>query len=553
MKEESDYPIHEQHYEIKEIMSTGYDDGKKIFPKKEEFDFLEMNDEPITKKSRQVDANNPEEGNINEMKEKEGMSESQKLLPKRKEKSLYTKIQEKIVGTVLSEETIDALRQVFQIYQTFTKELQGYSILSILMACKIIALYDEGNERITTGEIFEDLDEIKVIQHWWKYTSASFGWQFNLGYKYEKKLSGLISGFVSDTNKINKKIVMESVGINEEDILITKWNSELLTPGYYLAVDHNKKCIVVVIRGSFELKDAIPDLIGKKVEFLGGGVHEGFLIATKKVKEILEIKFRELREKHPEYKVICTGHSLGGACAAIYTMMLLDEYKNKIDVHAYAFGCPSLVTLDLALKYKPYITSIIYNYDMVPRTSYGSLEDLKFKVVNILEHTGFFGRTFQILNGMEFFDEESKKKYEKILKTPSQPNFNRSTKPRHSLRLWPPGFIINMHKDSDDKIHFEKSHPSLFSNMIISNRMVADHIPDKYEEAIINAEKSILEDLEALKIKKKRREMLENKLNNNFYNIKVDNEDNISTNIFLDNKIGSMRDIIVRSDDENLK
>ena len=114
------------------------------------------------------------------------------------------------------------------------------------------------------------------------------------------------------------------------------------------------------------------------------------------MKEIINEKLYELREIYPNYKIILTGHSLGAACAALYAMMLLEENNYKIDLHAYCFGCPSLVTLDLALKFKKYITTVVHNFDIVPRLSYGSLEDLKLKIVNVLDQSGgFFGTTFQ--------------------------------------------------------------------------------------------------------------------------------------------------------------
>ena len=81
-------------------------------------------------------------------------------------------------------------------------------------------------------------------------------------------MSGLVAGIMKNTDKINREILIETCGISNEDIFIVNWFSELLTPGYFLVVDHKKSSIVITIRGSFELKDAIPDLIAHKVEFL---------------------------------------------------------------------------------------------------------------------------------------------------------------------------------------------------------------------------------------------------------------------------------------------
>jgi hypothetical protein len=249
--------ISEENYEKDEQEEA--DNDKKQFKIKKrldiEFDFAQLNDEPI---SRLED---------DEMMKEELTNETDSLLGERK-KTIWENMQDKILSAFMSEDTRRALTEVVQLYQTYAKDLQGYSLLSILMACKLISQYDESNKRVTTGELFEDIDTIKEANHYWKFTSASFGWQFAFGYKYEKKLSGLISGFVSKTSVINASIVCDYCGIKPEDILLACWESQLLTPGYFLALDHSKFSIVVCIRGSFQIKDAIPDLIAHKVEFM---------------------------------------------------------------------------------------------------------------------------------------------------------------------------------------------------------------------------------------------------------------------------------------------
>ena len=148
------------------------------------FDFQELSDEPITKKEL---IEEKIEENLLLEEENESETVIQTLIEKEAKKSLWMRMREKVVGSVLGEDTMEALKQIFQIYQTFTKELQGYNLLTILMACKIISVHDESNKRITTGEIFDDLDEMREINHWWKYTSSSFGWQFNLGKEKSKQ------------------------------------------------------------------------------------------------------------------------------------------------------------------------------------------------------------------------------------------------------------------------------------------------------------------------------------------------------------------------------
>jgi hypothetical protein len=46
-------------------------------------------------------------------------------------------------------------------------------------------------------------------------------------------------------------------------------------------------------------------------------------------------------------------------------------------LHCYAFAPPCVLSLDLAVKCSSLVTSFVVNEDVVPRLSYGSVEDLK--------------------------------------------------------------------------------------------------------------------------------------------------------------------------------
>ena len=67
-----------------------------------------------------------------------------------------------------------------------------------------------------------------------------------------------------------------------------------------------------------------------------------------------------------DYKFIITGHSLGAGVAAILALLYWKEFHN---LHCYAFSPPgSLFTLPLVEYSKPFITTIVYGNDIVPRS-----------------------------------------------------------------------------------------------------------------------------------------------------------------------------------------
>jgi hypothetical protein len=50
-------------------------------------------------------------------------------------------------------------------------------------------------------------------------------------------------------------------------------------------LDHSSKAIVVAIRGTFNAKDALTDLVARYEPYKGGKVHQGMLNAAKAIEE----------------------------------------------------------------------------------------------------------------------------------------------------------------------------------------------------------------------------------------------------------------------------
>lgn len=60
--------------------------------------------------------------------------------------------------------------------------------------------------------------------------------------------------------RTNEAFLIEQTGIKAEDILRADFSSSLKHPGFVLCVDHKLKSVMLVIRGSSALSDAITDL-----------------------------------------------------------------------------------------------------------------------------------------------------------------------------------------------------------------------------------------------------------------------------------------------------
>lgn len=65
--------------------------------------------------------------------------------------------------------------------------------------------------------------------------------------------------------------------------------------------------------------------------------------------------------------------------------MVYLEYD--LPLHCFAFACPPVLSLDLAHKVKDFITTVVLNDDIICRMSWGSLEDLKKIILNLMSQT----------------------------------------------------------------------------------------------------------------------------------------------------------------------
>ncbi len=132
----------------------------------------------------------------------------------------------------------------------------------------------------------------------------------------------------------------------------------------FLARRESDKMAVLAFRGTqCELKevyDIIHDLWATLTEAsAGGAVHSGFLNAFNAVKD--DVK-KEIEKLH-DHSLYITGHSLGGALAAL----AVREFENNGFLAAgYSFGAPQVGTKDLDIDARTPVYRIVNMGDIVP-------------------------------------------------------------------------------------------------------------------------------------------------------------------------------------------
>ncbi|KAL7679724.1 putative fungal lipase-like domain, alpha/Beta hydrolase [Plasmopara halstedii] len=137
---------------------------------------------------------------------------------------------------------------------------------------------------------------------------------------------------------------MEGVTVVED----TKDNFQGLV-GYSKLYD----AVVIAFRGSMDITNWIDNLTFHKLrayaEFPSVLVHEGFYWAYRSVAPQVLDALHRLQMEHTHASVMVTGHSLGGAVAAVCAFEL--EYLEKIPVNVlYTFGKPRVGNINFSAR-----------------------------------------------------------------------------------------------------------------------------------------------------------------------------------------------------------
>ncbi|KAJ7879387.1 Alpha/Beta hydrolase protein, partial [Mycena leptocephala] len=153
----------------------------------------------------------------------------------------------------------------------------------------------------------------------------------------------------------------------------------------FVARDDKRGEIAVSFRGTFNLKDAVTDARAWLTPFDLPGiakdpkirVHKGFLLPYKDVSDDVRTIVKNELKSFPTYRIVVTGHSLGGAIASIAALSLKTEFPHTT-LQLDTFGQPRVGTKNFARHVEntigvENIFRAVHNLDgvpMVPRIAY---------------------------------------------------------------------------------------------------------------------------------------------------------------------------------------
>jgi predicted lipase len=98
-----------------------------------------------------------------------------------------------------------------------------------------------------------------------------------------------------------------------------------------------QSAIYIVLRGSVSFQNWVDDFDALQVPFNNTDctlcyVHQGFNYAWNQVAASVLSDVLELRKKFPDYSIIVTGHSLGGALASLCAITLQEHFNKEASV-----------------------------------------------------------------------------------------------------------------------------------------------------------------------------------------------------------------------------
>ncbi|KAA8491850.1 Sn1-specific diacylglycerol lipase alpha [Porphyridium purpureum] len=162
-----------------------------------------------------------------------------------------------------------------------------------------------------------------------------------------------------------------------------------LMPAHFVVVEVSARRCVMSIRGSKEWRDFCADLTFATAPLLGGQVHKGFLKAALALQQHWEDRLVHILSAQGQAdELVITGHSLGGAVAMLLAILLRTKARNadiftRARTTCVAIAPAPCVSENLIDCFKPFTTTLVLGYDVVPRLSATSLERVLHELAQV--------------------------------------------------------------------------------------------------------------------------------------------------------------------------
>uniref|UniRef100_A0A3P9KLF9 Diacylglycerol lipase-beta n=1 Tax=Oryzias latipes TaxID=8090 RepID=A0A3P9KLF9_ORYLA len=379
-----------------------------------------------------------------------------------------------------------------------------------------------------SSPIEQDLEaELEKAAHCMTFAAAAYGWPlyvYSNPFSAPCKLSGdccrshagdydIVGG---DHLGCHFASILESTGLQYRDFIHVSFHNQIYEIPFFVALDHKREAVVVAVRGTLSLKDVLTDLSAEceqlPVEGVSGAcyAHKGMCQAAGYIYRTLvnDGILNQAFSIAPEYKLVITGHSLGAGTASVLAILLRSSFPT---LQCYAFSPPGgLLSKALAEYSKGFVVSIVLGKDLVPRLSIPNMEDLKKRILKMVSNCNkpkyrilLQGCWYELFGGdPDDFPTEMDNRREETLRQPllgeeslmirhssSYQSLASDDSPAHApvhFPLFLPGRVLHVTEDgpsrrscfSQVRYRAEWSSEMAFRSILISPRMLSDHMPD---------------------------------------------------------------------------
>mmetsp|Transcript_21209 Transcript_21209/g.42636 ORF Transcript_21209/g.42636 Transcript_21209/m.42636 type:complete len:977 (-) Transcript_21209:10-2940(-) len=352
-----------------------------------------------------------------------------------------------------------------------------------------------------------DVDVLKEVAHYSIYAEYVY-WHFRLvaieHFALGKEETRFLPSSDTTWDLIREKFSLTSIGLDESLLVYASFHSGLASTPYAVIVDEVKETVVIAIRGTISMEDWVIDLqyvpspldkVGDICGFDGKGrlCHKGVLTRAKWLYNDLK-KYRILKQlyaedsPYKEHNLVVVGHSLGGGCAQVLSLLLRPSFPG---LKCYAYEPPGCIFDDeFCSKSKEWITSIVRGDDVVPRLTQPNLETLRdeffdvtaqikvpkikafYDVRNPCPDSHLVSRNANMLCKKAQIDRDTSFAEKlRVLRN------ERADKNRESTKLYIAGKIIHLVDTTGDETKYVPYWASRyeFNQVVLSNKMLSDH------------------------------------------------------------------------------
>ncbi|KAF9208831.1 hypothetical protein BGZ49_007387 [Haplosporangium sp. Z 27] len=288
---------------------------------------------------------------------------------------------------LFSKQTRSAFKDIQLIYSSFFKHGWNLSRSEFMRGFHVVEQYYAQHPTPKSNIAFEDIESLERARHFVRLAMAAYGSLSWVYFGYSIKVAPLnFIRFNSD-----RKNVMDYFKLKKEDMIVWHFDKRTaLVPSYYIIRDPKYNALCIVLRGTFNITDAMTDLVCEHYPYKGGLVHKGIMDTARFVLERSGKDIEEALEKFNLTKLYCIGHSLGAGSASLLCALLQDHFADyvvptpnspsgfeKLEIKAYLFAPPPVCSANLAAEWEDSQIGFVNENDFVCRLSYGSALDLK--------------------------------------------------------------------------------------------------------------------------------------------------------------------------------